>query len=434
MFPILIVAALLLFTGLAWRDLRLGLFLIAAALPSYLIRFSLQGFPTTLLEVLIIILIIIWLIKRPFSIRSDQIRSWLIPIALLIIAATLGIFVSPDKMAALGVWKAYFIEPLIIFFIALDLLKEKSDQAKLMNYLGIGALFIAFFAIWQKFTLWGIPAPWNIEGRVVSIFPYPNAVGLYLGPIIALGFFSLISNMQNITRQSLVRLRRISRPRQFISNPFNIFWLATITLSSLAIVFAQTEAAYFALPAAVVLILIFFTKYQKPAIVIALIIIALLAIIPPARHAVWQKISLQDYSGTVRLAQWQETWHLLKDQPLFGAGLAGYPTALAPYHARTDLEIFQYPHNLILNTWTELGLLGLLASLIFIWLLGHRLFIPTSAQRSWLTLAAAAALLEMIIHGLVDVPYFKNDLAVLTWLIIALVLLSTKPQFPKTNP
>ena len=89
MFPILIVLAVLLFTYLTWRDLRLGLFLIAATLPSYLIRFSILDFPTTLLEVLILILVILWLIKKRKLIRSDQFTSLLLPISLLLIAATI---------------------------------------------------------------------------------------------------------------------------------------------------------------------------------------------------------------------------------------------------------------------------------------------------------------------------------------------------------
>lgn len=425
MFPVLIILTTALFTYLAWRDLRLGLFLIAATLPSYLIRFSVFGFPLTLLEILIILLFIIWLIKKPLSVRSDQKWSLTLPILLLLIAATIGIFVAPDKIAALGIWKAYFIEPLIIFFIALDLLKEKKDQNKLITYLGIGALFIALFAIFQKFTLLAIPAPWNTEGRVTSIFPYPNAVGLYLGPIITLGFFSLISS-------SLIsNLRQfISHPRQIISHPLPIFWLFTIILSITAIIFAQTEAVYFAIPTAIILILIFFTKYQKPVLITTLIIVALLTVIPTTRQTVWQKISLQDYSGTVRLTQWQETWQLLKDQPLLGAGLSGYPSALLPYHTHLDIEIFQYPHNIILNTWTELGLLGLFAFLFLAWQI-IKIISPLTKGRlrgvssnNWIALAATSALTEIVIHGLVDVPYFKNDLAVLTWLIIALVLLS----------
>ncbi len=33
-----------------------------------------------------------------------------------------------------------------------------------------------------------------------------------------------------------------------------------------------------------------------------------------------------------------------------------------------------------------------------------------------------AAMVVIVIHGLVDTPYFKNDLAILFWLIIGLLI------------
>lgn len=111
---------------------------------------------------------------------------------------------------------------------------------------------------------------------------------------------------------------------------------------------------------------------------------------------------------------------MLADNPLLGAGLNGYPTALAPYHDATFYEIFQYPHNIFLNVWSELGLLGLTGLII-----GAVLIARTTWRRKndVLVLAFSAALLVMLIHGLVDVPFFKNDLAILTgFLLVGMVV------------
>ena len=104
---------------------------------------------------------------------------------------------------------------------------------------------------------------------------------------------------------------------------------------------------------------------------------------------------------------------MLRDHPFFGAGLAGYPKIFSPYHKATYIEIYQYPHNIILNFWSELGLLGLIALL---WLIIQ--FTRTALQQKQYRLLAC--MLVIVIHGLVDVPYFKNDLAVFFWLLIAL--------------
>ena len=36
-----------------------------------------------------------------------------------------------------------------------------------------------------------------------------------------------------------------------------------------------------------------------------------------------------------------------------------------------------------------------------------------------------AALSAILIHGLVDTPYFKNDLSIIFWVLIALLIIQT---------
>jgi O-antigen ligase len=119
---------------------------------------------------------------------------------------------------------------------------------------------------------------------------------------------------------------------------------------------------------------------------------------------------------------WAETWNMLKDRPVLGAGLSGYPTVFKPYHLAGHIEIFQYPHNIFLNFWTELGLLGVVLFLMTVALAFRRARNP----------AITASFIVILVHGLVDVPYFKNDLAFLFWLLIAFIssmtILRKKPD------
>jgi hypothetical protein len=39
----------------------------------------------------------------------------------------------------------------------------------------------------------------------------------------------------------------------------------------------------------------------------------------------------------------------------------------------------------------------------------------------YIILGLIGAMVVMIVHGMVDVPYFKNDLAVMFWVLIALM-------------
>jgi hypothetical protein len=146
---------------------------------------------------------------------------------------------------------------------------------------------------------------------------------------------------------------------------------------------------------------------------------------------------------------------MLKDgNLLWGAGLNNYQEKIRPYHQEgfffnkdadpkfrlkvvfgedqnyrderwQPLEIYLYPHNIFLNFWTEIGLIG---ALIFAFVIIKFLFLSLryyfkerGNKNKYLGLALGSSMLVIVIHGLVDVPYFKNDLASLFWIIIALL-------------
>ncbi|MFH1252922.1 MAG: O-antigen ligase family protein [Candidatus Uhrbacteria bacterium] len=427
MYLFLVSILIIIYAVIAWKNLRLAVFLIFACLPAYLLRLEILGLPTTFLEMMIGVVTIGWLIHltptvaglwraRPtlsFA-RRGGFSRWFIPISVLAIAGIIGIVVAPDKMAALGIFKAFIVEPILFFFIVRSTLKWYGDAEKACLFLGLGALAVALLAIFQHFSGLSIPIPWDVEGRTTSLFPYPNAVGLYLGPIIVLGLNFIGKYSED----------------KFYSRAW--FWLLVSGASLAAIIFSQTEAAWLAVPATILLFVLFNKKSRWLSAALMAATIILVFLIPNFR----EKVLLQDYSGSVRLKQWTETVAMLKDNWLLGAGLSGYPTALAPYHTHEEIEIFQYPHNIILNIWSELGLLGLLAFATFLWQTVWSIRESHRRQSTlfWITLASATALAEMLIHGLVDVPFFKNDLALLTAGLLAILAWSATGPYAHPEP
>jgi len=150
---------------------QLAFLIILILLPSYLIRFKIDFIPSTFLESMIIILLSVWIIKlilnKKFKqtlidIKNKTDKTFLVVVLLFILFATISIFISPDKNSALGIWKAYFIEPFVLFLIGLNLFKKK-DLPKIIFALAISAFLISFLAIIQKFT--GLFVPWTFWGK-----------------------------------------------------------------------------------------------------------------------------------------------------------------------------------------------------------------------------------------------------------------------------
>jgi len=268
-------------------------------------------------------------------------------------------------------------------------------------------MLISLFGCLQYLFSVGIPSPWNLERRITSIFDYPNALALFLEPIVILSWFQI---KKTWSRE-------------------NVFWITVCSLSIINIFLAQSEAALAALGLGAILFLLSKKHARRATFIFGSVLIVLLTIIPTTRFYFLEKATFQDYSLQVRQSQWKETVSFLRDHPFMGAGLSGYPERMKSYHQDLRFEIFQYPHNILLNMYTELGLAGVIVSIILLLQLIKQGFSNNTSSAN--TQILFLLLFTTILHGMVDVPYFKNDLALLSWILLA--LLCTKPSRKKIN-
>ena len=158
---------------------------------------------------------------------------------------------------------------------------------------------------------------------------------------------------------------------------------------------------------------------------LAVVALVALGLIPPIRHRIL--IETQNvYGNTVqsRIDLWTAAVKLLEHRPIFGAGLSGFQARAAPYYTHIHTAAnFIDPHNIVLNFWVETGVLGLIA---FAWIMVVAFRVSWQGWRqgpsAWRPyhLGVCLALVAIVVHGLVDVPYFKNDLSLQFWTLIGL--------------
>ncbi|MEK7131807.1 MAG: O-antigen ligase family protein, partial [Patescibacteria group bacterium] len=266
--------------------------------------------------------------------------------------------------------------------------------------LALSTLSISVYAIIQKFTGWGIATPeWASEAtrRVTAFFSSPNAVGLYLAPVAML---------------LLLMIWKKSKERGLI------FWLLNIVclLSLAAIFFTKSQGTWVGL-AVGVLVFLFFVGYKKVALAAAVLGIIFSLALPSMRQA----LLFKDQANQNRLRLWGYSWTFLSQSPknfILGAGVRQFFRKVQkPYYDKIVMERLIYPHNIFLNFWTEIGLPGMLAAIT---MLGYVFYLANKIRKSDKLIGAGllGALTVLVVHGLVDVPYFKNDLAFLFWIIM----------------
>ncbi|MBI2410721.1 MAG: O-antigen ligase family protein [Candidatus Kerfeldbacteria bacterium] len=401
-----------------------GVAFVLLLLPSYLIRFSIFGIPFTLLEVMIIVLFFIHIIKSivlatpfrafipswfdrltmtrwstPLSLLKDASNKfWYGNIALLLIASVIGLLVTPDIRAGAGIWKAYIIEPILFFIICTQSIRTRKDVALCLSALGLSATIIAAVAVFQYFTGWHIPAPWHDlpNRRATAFYGYPNAVGLYIAPILTMLIGTLLSGF-------------------FTGRKKNLAMVCMIILCFGALIVSRSDGAIVAVIAATGCMLLF-TKWRWATLTIGTVGLMLALTLPPIRHV----LLFQDVSGDVRLALWTGTLHLLRAHPFVGSGLAGFPILYDIYRLPSHIELLEYAHNIFFDFWVQLGLLGLIW-IMMILIYSFITIAKTIHAKKPLGLILFGVFISILVYGLVDVPYFKNDLSILFWFWLSLL-------------
>lgn len=395
------------------HSLLWGLFFIVLCLPTYVIRFSFYSIPTTFFEIVLLLFFLyasaLLIQKKNRSLVQSALQQY--PLfycwgALFIIIGGIAVFFAPNFLAALGIYKAYIVEPVLFAAISLVIIRSQKDVVFLCTALSLSAFFIAVTAIIQYVTGIGIPEPWNLfpDRRATSIYGYPNAVGLFLTPILCI-LTSIVLFEKNLSQKTTQ-------------------WYLVVVLLSFFALFASRSDAGIVTSIATIIILLFFTRFRYAAILIFVLLFLCIALLSPLQEILF----FQDVSGDVRRTLFVSTFSGLLQEPVTGAGLAAFPEFYDRYREPAHQELLEYAHNSVLDFWAQLGLAGLLWYLATY--IGIGIFLIHSLQRKIYKNAHLIGTFLCVygIYGLVDVPYFKNDLSILFWFFLALLINKNKKE------
>jgi len=394
------------FLFFSWRNFQWAFFLFCLSLPAYLIRFNFFGFPTTALEVMWGGLFGAWLLRyaredwREIKTFFQSNKLFSIFFLLFFLSSVFGVLASDEWYKSLGQWRAYFLEPMILFLILVGRKKFLNWEFPIYGLLFSG-LMVAILALLQKISPWFFPPSlWDDDFgyRVTSFFTSPNSIGLFLLPLLPLSFWLAFSFLKKNKKILFVVM------------------IGVVLFFLLALFFSFSQGAWVGAFVALVVYLFFIGK-KKVAASVVLLSVVLALFVPNVRDAVLFK----DRGSQNRIVLWTDSINYLTDQPnnfLWGTGIRQFFRKIEkPHYDAKIMERLIYPHNIFLNFWTEIGLFGLIG---FVGILFFAFSWSFGLPDKILSASFLSAWSAFFIHGLVDVPYFKNDLAFLFWILFFL--------------
>ena len=387
---------------------RLALAATVACMPFYVVRFHVGPLPSTLLEALIVITIAleaaVLIQARRWSVPRTPIE---VPSALFLLAATLGVAVAASHWLALGELRAFFIEPVLIFYVALDVLQTPRDFRLIAGALIAGATVFAILDLGMWAEILARHQPIVATDAPAALGDNPNAAAMFLEPALAFAIgFAFYAE----------------RARERIAAAVCGALLLGATVLTLSRAGLLTLAVFALLAAATV---------PRPRVRVAVIAAAAAGALAVSQlpwiasrlaHQLDPTYSENTFEG--RLQIWGPTLRMLQDHPIFGAGLRSYPDVVARYMPR-DQPAQLHPHDVWLAMWSDLGMLGLLAFAALVGMLlwrGWRGFLAASGTFRAALWGASAGLVAILVHGTFDTPYFKNDLSLEFWIVAAVIV------------
>ncbi len=384
------------------RILERGIYFVVFCLPLYLIRFNIFNIPTTLLELLIYVLFILWLVKgfkfKEFKALLLAHCSLFSAIFLILIGAGIAVFYSWNIRTSLGILKGWFVDPLLFFVVVVSVIK-KPKQFKGIFY----SLILSGFIISIISLIYLVCGKLDASSRLQIFYTSPNYLAMYLMPIFILSFYL------------------------FLEEKRAIFLFAAL-LIFLVIVFTESFGAFLGLIFALIFGLGVYLYKKKPThdwlalagkklflIILCFSIVIVLLLIYWKINSIQGKLSLNS-----RLEIWQRAWNVFKAYPFIGIGPGTFGDYFPPY-PRWGVP---QPHNLYLAFLIQTGIFGFIG---FIWLVVwffKRGF--EDLKKNLLSLPLLIVMVYFLGHGLVDTTYWKNDLSIFFWLIIGLMAILKK--------
>ena len=243
-----------------------------------------------------------------------------------------------------------------------------------------------------------------------------NVFATFLATGTAIALFLLVNEkdgFNNIIKQILV-----------FSIPF---------LSCIHIYYLQSRTGYLSLIIGVGFILLFGDRRNKNLLIgIGLLFIGLVAGSITKRETIAK--SEKQYSGNTRLATYQLTFEMIKDNPVLGVGYGNFLSAFRSHYAKRkkddpSLETIgnnnmDHPHNEILFWAVEGGIIPFIGLLI----IAGAFLNMTWRTKQKISMAMLGLVLPILIHTQLELPFY---ISLIHWFLFIFIIYMTDSDISK---
>lgn len=382
-----------------------NLFLLTTlCLPLYLVRLNIFGLPTNIFELLVMTTIVTAGIKNKNALLAAFLRlpKLLIMSLFFIFSGLLFSLLSNDAYKiGLGVFKGWFLIPFLFSFVLYVSLKKESFLEKIYLCLYFSALMVGLISLGYK--LLGIV---TYDNRLQAFYPSPNYLAMFLAPGIFFGVYFLI-------KYALQK-----KTSYFLFSAFSLIFLM------IALYLTYSYGAWISVSGSILIMSLAIASNKKIAALAIALAMLFSFLIFQTNAEKFSGIFSERSSLASRLTIWKSSSMMLKESPVLGIGPGNFQNKYLEFQKYFPPYLewaVPQPHNLFLAFWLQSGLLGLMGFLSLLFFIFKKIFEVIKNKKDALLVAPLLGFfIYTILHGLIDTPYWKNDLSFLFWVCIFL--------------
>lgn len=329
-------------------------------------------------------------------------------LAYLVLGA-LALVISANQAPARTEFRTLIVEPILLYGL-IRVHVRREQLITLVQALLASAVIVCVIGIVAFIT--GTRLITAEEGalRLASVYGSPNNVALLLVRCLPL---ALALGMAASGR---------ARSAYFATG---LLFLVTLVLTQ------STGGLLFGLPAGVaaVLLLMYGRKSLIPLAAVGVLLFIFVGVAAQVSARFASVFDFSDGTNFIRLRLWESSLEMIQDYPITGVGLDQFLELYRGTYVKPDAiwdSQLNHPHNILLDVWLRLGIGGaawLLAVAAAIVALSRDLLsrLALRMNERALIVGALGALGALVGHGLVDNSLFVLDLALIFWMLVALI-------------
>lgn len=411
--------------------LRVWLLAMPVLFPLALLRFSLGPVPFSVLEVLVWALFLLW---SASVLQREGWRKWLaallrpfgslaspMPWLLLVVFASFATWwVVPQEVVfntgikehlfatyetrriLLGILKGWMVPLLLYGHLLSTFVRTREERTEAMAWSVVGACVLAVVALVARYLL-GLPD--TLDGRLGGIYVSANYLVFLVAP-------AFVWSLERVIRR-------------FAGQEEGKLWhgqlaLVAFPLLGLVLLLARSYASWMVVAILGLVLVLRWVRGKKLLLlgVLALVLGGALLSTETGSEKLRGFFTVDAQSSTsTRLEVYTISLELLRRHWLLGMGPGQYETQyITNAHSilgKTPYEwVMLHPHNLFLSLWLSVGLAGLV---------GFLGWVGTALWGAWRdrSLTLVLPLVYLLLHGLVDTPFWKLDSMLLFALLVA---------------